>query len=147
MDIKLMTFSGSDKERLAKALEIRREVFVDGQGISEAIEIDRLDPEAIHFLIKCDDKDAGTCRVREVEKGVWKLERFAIRKPHRGMKLGSKLLEFVEAQARNNGIYRIIMNAQLSASEFYLKAGYIKSSEEFEEAGIPHIKMYKDLMI
>lgn len=140
MDIKLITFSGSDKKRLAKVLEIRREVFIEDQGIAEAIEIDGLDPEAIHFLIKCDDKVVGTCRVREVEKGVWKLERFAIRKIYRGMKLGTELLKFVEAQARNKGIYRIIMNAQLSASEFYLKAGYIKSSEEFEEAGIPILR-------
>ncbi|ACR79944.1 GNAT family N-acetyltransferase [Kosmotoga olearia] len=147
MNITLMTFPGSDKERLAEAFEIRREVFIEGQGIAEAIEIDGLDPEAVHFLIKCDGKAVGTCRVREVENGIWKLERFSIRKPYRGMKLGTRLLEFVESQARNKGIYRIIMNAQLSASGFYLKAGYIKDSEEFEEAGIIHIKMYKDLTI
>lgn len=47
--------------------------------------------------------------------------------------------------AQKQGIERISLHAQLSARTFYAKLGFQEEGERFEEAGIEHITMTKDL--
>ena len=55
------------------------------------------------------------------------------------------VLEFLMATARNRGYHRAILHAQLTAEGFYLKQGFRPEGEVFEEAGIPHRAMTRDL--
>src|SRR5215831_8287792 len=48
-------------------------------------------------------------------------------------------------QARQRGFNRAVLHAQLTAEGFYLKNGYIPEGEVFEEAGIAHRRMSRDL--
>ena len=52
----------SDRE-LKAAFEVRRQVFVEEQGISEDIELDDYDREALHMVVKDGEKVIGTARV------------------------------------------------------------------------------------
>lgn len=146
MTTKMNFFSPCEEELLEKAFKIRRTVFINEQNVAEELEIDGEDVNSLHFLIYSDDEPAGTCRVRSLEDGWWKLERFAVLKTYRRFGLGKKLLLFVEKTAKNSGIKKLIFNAQISAEGFYNSLGYKKLDNEiFYEAGIAHVKMEKIL--
>jgi predicted GNAT family N-acyltransferase len=52
---------------------------------------------------------------------------------------------FLMERARQRGFGRAVLHAQLTAEGFYLKNGYRPEGEVFEEAGIAHRKMSREL--
>ncbi len=52
-------------------------------------------------------------------------------------------MERVESHARERGIDRLLLHAQVPVRGFYETLGYEAFGEEFEEAEIPHVKMRK----
>jgi ElaA protein len=69
---------------IEQALAIRRTVFIEEQGVSEALEFDGLDQEARHLLASVDGEPSGTLRMRLLERGrVAKIERVAVLAPCR----------------------------------------------------------------
>lgn len=132
---------------LENAFEIRRAVFVDEQDVDEDIEYDGRDEESIHFVITDAETDtpAGTARLRTTGDGTGKPERVAVRKSYRGEGLGKRLMEHIESEAREQGCQRTLLHAQTHVIEFYRDLGYEVTSDEFEEAGISHVEMEKQL--
>jgi predicted GNAT family N-acyltransferase len=129
-------------ERLEQALAIRRAVFVQEQGVSEALEIDGRDDEARHLLALHDDEPVGTLRLRWVEDGrVAKIERVAVLPRARGAKIGQALVEAALALARAAGAEAATLHAQASAQGFYARLGFVAFGPEFIEDGIPHVVM------
>ncbi len=59
LSYKLVT---SDKE-IEGAFEVRRKVFIEEQGISEELELDGHDSEALHMVVKDGERVIGTARV------------------------------------------------------------------------------------
>lgn len=136
-----------DKDRLKDALRIRYEAFVIEGGVRPELERDSLDntkSEAEHFAIAESGKIVGTIRAIK-EENIVHLGRFAIEKEKRGMGYGRMLINEVENFYREKGFKRIYLNAQLNALGFYKKMGYRPLGEEFEEAGIMHIRVEKAL--
>ncbi len=86
----------------------------------------------------------ATCRIFE-EDGKWMLGRVAVSKAARGMHLGSKMVEAVQEYLREKGVAALYCHAQMRVEPFYAKLGYQEIGEPFEEAGIQHIMMKKDL--
>ncbi|WP_342388725.1 GNAT family N-acetyltransferase [Salinicoccus bachuensis] len=127
-----------------QCLEIRKRVFVEEQNVPMDREVDEYEDAATHILL-IDDEPIGTVRYRPVDDDMIKVERMAVLPEERGRKLGLKLMEFVHQHARDNGYTRAKLGAQVHAIDFYKKLGYAVSSDEFEDAGIPHVYMEKDL--
>ncbi|MFC7133936.1 MULTISPECIES: GNAT family N-acetyltransferase [Salinibaculum] len=132
---------------LADAHDVRRTVFIEEQGVSEAEEMDGRDDEATHVVVYETDTDrpVGTARVRYVDDETAKAERVAVRAEHRGEGLGRRLMEHLEAEAREQGCSTVDLHAQTAVEEFYASLGYETVSDEFLEAGIPHVEMEKEL--
>ena len=136
---------------IADAHTVRRAVFIDEQGVSEAEEMDGLDGETTHVVAyvatgnDAGPKPVGTARLRTPEPAVGKPERVAVMKPHRGNGVGRQLMEEIEADARDQGCTRLKLHAQTTVEGFYRKLGYETTSNEFMEANIPHVKMEKSL--
>lgn len=63
----------------------------------------------------------------------------------RGLKLGRKLMYFVHEHAKLYGYEKSKLGAQIHAASFYEKLGYEIASDEFEDAGIPHVYMERNL--
>ncbi len=132
---------------LADAHAVRRAVFIDEQDVSEAVEMDDKDGGATH-LVAFDSThgDAvGTTRIRALDDETVKIERVAVLPDHRGEGLGLRLMERAEDEARAQGYGRVRLHAQSAVEEFYERLGYRTVSEEFEEAGILHVEMTKEL--
>ncbi|WP_031547897.1 GNAT family N-acetyltransferase [Salinicoccus luteus] len=127
-----------------QCLEIRKRVFVEEQNVPMDREVDEFEDTATHILL-IDDEPIGTVRYRPASDDMIKVERMAVLPEERGRKLGLKLMEFVHEHAREAGYTRAKLGAQVHAIDFYKKLGYTVSSDEFEDAGIPHVYMEKAL--
>jgi predicted GNAT family N-acyltransferase len=135
----------SDQERQF-AYSLRSSVFVVEQGVPEDMELDEYDPNAVHVVAKKDNKIIGTGRyVAEETKA--RIGRMAVDKEYRGKGVGTGVLKKLEEVASSQGLKESYLHSQLHARDFYLKHGYVERGEEFDEAGIAHIEMYKLLLL
>ena len=126
-------------------MNLRVRVFVDEQGVSPEEELDELDQEATQLIALDESGILATCRLREVEAGVWKLERMAVDARVRGVGVGGRLLAGAEREVRASGARELLLHAQRRAESFYASHDYIPEGETFMDAGIEHIAMRKAL--
>lgn len=143
MELKRITVDND----LKKAFQIRKEVFVEEQGVpveAEFDEFDTLNGQCEHILVYYNEHPVGTGRVRVVD-GVGKLERICILAPYRKFGLGKVIIKALEEIAKEKGISRVKLHGQTQAEGFYEKLGYQASSDVFMEEGIPHVLMVKEL--
>ncbi|MBD3919886.1 GNAT family N-acetyltransferase [Paenibacillus sp. PR3] len=134
-------------EALEAAFAIRKNVFVEEQGVPLADEYDQYDTlqgPCEHVLAYYDGKPVGTGRMRTVE-GIGKLERICLLEPYRKFGIGKKIIASLEEIAVARGLQRVKLHGQTQAQGFYEKLGYQAASEIFIEDGIPHVLMTKDL--
>lgn len=124
---------------------VRKRVFIDEQDVPEAIELDGHDRDAIHFVAYEGDAPVGTARLRFIDDETAKPERVAVRQSYRGRGIGTALMDAVETEALDRGSTRAFIHAQTAVQEFYAARGYEPRGDTFEEAGIPHIEMVKEL--
>lgn len=127
-------------------LAIRREVFIEEQNVPEADEVDDLDAGAIHILARDAEGQAwGTARLL-VQGNTGKIGRVAVRRGARGTGLGARLIEASIAElGREPGVTRLKLSAQLYVVPFYERFGFAAHGPEYDDAGIPHRDMTRDL--
>jgi predicted GNAT family N-acyltransferase len=132
---------------LVDALAVRRAVFVDEQDVPPELEVDDFDElgAATHFVAYDGSEAVGAARLRPSDEGRAKVERVAVLKARRGEGIGGRLMDALEAEARERGFESLVLHAQTPVEGFYAERGYQSVGEEFEEAGIPHIEMSREL--
>ena len=128
-------------DELPDCLAVRRVVFVEEQGVEEALEVDGLDEACAHVVAWAGDACVGTARLRITEGGAAKVERVAVLASARGTGLGHRLMDAIEAEARRRGLAEVVLNAQAAVIGFYAARGYVAEGPRFDEAGIEHQKM------
>lgn len=74
-----------------------------------------------------------------------KLRQVAVCESLQGSGIGALMVAESERKARELGFQRMVLHARESAVGFYLRLGYACEGEEFEEVGIPHRLMQKEL--
>lgn len=130
---------------IATCQMLRRVVFIDEQGVSEADEVDGLDDSAIHLLALDGDVPVGTARLL-VKGSMGKIGRVCVLPAARGTGLGAKLiLAALEELRKQPGVTEAYLGAQSHATGFYEKLGFTVEGEEFLDAGIPHRHMRRTL--
>jgi predicted GNAT family N-acyltransferase len=134
----------TDEER-EDAFDVRHDVFVAEQGVDEDIEYDDREDVATHFVAYDDGDAIGAARLREPDPGVGKVERVAVRESRRGEGWGRRLMDAVEATARERDLETLVLHSQTHVEGFYSELGYRTTSDVFEEANIPHVEMEKSL--
>ncbi|MGP4041142.1 GNAT family N-acetyltransferase [Gracilibacillus sp. D59] len=134
----------TDKE-LQDAYKVRSIVFVEEQGVPEELEIDDLEQEALHFVGYHNDEPVAASRMRLVD-GYAKMERICVLKSQRGRGYGKDILLYMEDKAKEKGMKKSKLNAQIQAEKFYQSLGYETISGKFMDAGIPHVTMTKSIL-
>ena len=130
---------------LEGAFEVRKQVFVEEQGISEDLEIDGHEEEALHIVVKDGERVIGTARVLFLATNQVKLERMAILKTFRRKGIGRRLIYHLSEDLSKKQVVQVVLHAQYSVVAFYKSCGFEESGSPFWEAGIKHIKMQKKL--
>lgn len=128
-------------EEYAACLEIRRQVFIEEQGVSFEEEVDAYEKESTHFLAYCDEKPASTGRFR-IKKEFLKFERVATLAAFRGKGLArAVMLEMQRVGQEKYPQFLPAMHAQAEVISFYEKLGWVGVGERFMEANIEHLVM------
>ena len=132
------------KAEIDTCLRLRWTVFVEEQGVRPSEELDAHDgTDALHALALVDGVPAGAARLIFPEPGLAKVQRMAVIDGARGKGLGRALLQFLEGEARRRGARTLTLWAQTHARDFYQRQGYVAQGGEFDDAGIPHVRMDK----
>lgn len=144
-EISLVTVT--DEAGLAVCKTIRRNVFIDEQGVDESLEIDAFDViggTCTHYYATVDGIPTAACRLMNKGQGIAKLQRFCVLPAFRMKGVGRFMLEALEAICRADGYAKIEMGAQCRAVPFYEACGYAVVSGIFMDAGIEHVRMEKN---
>jgi predicted GNAT family N-acyltransferase len=128
---------------LQEAFEVRSQVFVREQGISEDLVFDGHDGEALHMVVKDGERVIGSARVQFLADNQAKLERMAVLESYRRKGIGKEMLLFLDAVWKDKQVQQVIIHAQLEVVPFYKSCGFDEFGSPFREAGIKHMKMRK----
>ena len=136
-----MTPTVAPTDDIATCASLRRAVFIDEQGVPEAIEQDGRDGLAHHLLAFLDGMPVGTARIL-TEGTTGKIGRVCVLPVYRGRGIGTALLAGCLDRMRALGLSRAELGAQTHALGFYERLGFIAFGPEFEDAGgQPHRAM------
>ncbi|POD70355.1 GNAT family N-acetyltransferase [Pseudomonas syringae group genomosp. 3] len=120
---------------------IRDSVFIAEQSVPPELEWDAEDAGAVHFLAYEGEYAVGTARL--LPDG--EIGRLSVLKDWRGLKVGEALLSAVIHEAEQRGLNPLKLSAQVQAVEFYQRFGFAVVSDEFLEAGLPHVEMRREI--
>jgi predicted GNAT family N-acyltransferase len=114
----------STAAELALAQQIRRQVFVEEQGIPAALEYDAADATATHVLVYKADAPIATGRLLTDGDGVGILGRIAVVADERGHGIGEQVVRELEQCAVTAGLRRLILHPHHYLQPFYTRLGY-----------------------
>lgn len=130
-------------------LELRKEVFVEEQGVPIKEEIDVFDDvnhkKSMHIIVTDKGQVVGTLRVIN-RTDYAKIGRVAVKKEFRGKGIGKKMVDFAIDECLKENLFNVrnkyfYLESQVDAIPFYEKLGFKAYGEEFDDCGIPHRKM------
>ena len=137
---------GPWSELQSDALRVRTEVFLGEQHLSNHLEFDEADGTAVHVVAYNRlNVPLGSGRLYAVGEKLWRIGRVAVVAAMRNSGIGALMLGRLLELARGQGAERVVLSAQVSAQEFYARAGFSAQGNQFEEAGIAHLEMTKAL--
>lgn len=120
---------------------VRTPVFVKEQFVTPEFEWDEIDADAVHFLAMFEHQPIACLRIINYQK----IGRMAVLKHWRGAGLGTALLLEAIKLCKKHGSKIIYLSAQTHAIDFYQKAGFSQTSDEYTDVNIPHVDMQLDL--
>ncbi len=127
------------------AIAVRERVFVQEQGVPPEEELDGRDADALHLVaVDADDRVIGTLRLL-LDGATAKVGRVAVESAWRRQGIAARMLEDALAEAAARGARRVRLASQLDVVALYERAGFTVESPVFEEAGIPHVWMAREL--
>lgn len=146
MDFKFKKIAQMTGREMFCLSRLRDEIFVTEQKITLP-ELDDIDLNATHvFLLNESKTDAlATCRIFQDENKNWILGRVAVSESLRGQHVGFEMIEAVHDYLKELGANQISCHAQLPVKKFYEKLGYQAQGDVFDEGGVEHIQMFKEL--
>jgi predicted GNAT family N-acyltransferase len=135
-----------DARDLRAALALRIRVFCDEQGVPRELEVDGDDDIARHAVaVTADGTVVATMRL-VTRDGVVKVGRVAVDREWRGHGIASRLLDRAVEYAQQQRAETLRLAAQVAAIDLYRKAGFRSVGEPFDEAGIEHVWMVREVV-
>jgi N-acetylglutamate synthase-like GNAT family acetyltransferase len=124
---------------------LRDSVLRQPIGLSLSDEDLSKDAEDTILVAERDSKVIACVMLQEQGHGIIKLRQMAVVPEMQGRGIGHMLVKVAEDYAKSIAIRRIVLHARVMSKGFYQKMNYTELGEEFEEVGIPHIAMEKEL--
>ena len=136
-----MTVEISLTRDIEACLSVRRIVFIQEQGVSEAEEIDGLDAEALHILAAVDGVPMGTARIL-IDGATAKIGRVCVLSEQRGTGLGAAVMcKALEVCKSQKAVKRALLGSQIHALKFYEQLGFEAFGPIYLDSGIEHRDM------
>ena len=145
----IKNFSELSTEEIYNILKLRSEVFVVEQNCVYQ-DIDEKDKKATHLFIEKNNEIIAYTRI--FKKGDYYEEnpsigRVVVSKKERGKNLGKEIMlnsiEFIKKELEGR---KIELSAQKYLDKFYKDLEFYSEGEDYLEDGIPHQRMFYDLV-
>jgi predicted GNAT family N-acyltransferase len=135
---------GSEEYQLM--VKLREEVLRKPLGLS--FDTEELEKEKNEILIAAFDEEdiIGCCILTDIGMQKIRLRQMAVHDSVQGKGIGASIMSFAENIAKDKGYKYMVMHARDTAIGFYEKFGYKVNSDEFEEVGLSHHIMEKELI-
>lgn len=82
-----------------------------------------------------------------LEEGAMKMQRVVVQSELRDQNIGSNMMDFCELIALESGYIVLYCHARDSAVRFYKNNNWLSEGAYFDEDGIPHLKMMKQIKV
>lgn len=139
MEFKSKFFDQLTTRELYEIVRARTTIFLLEQRII-CQDFDGVDYDALHCFLEEDGQVKAYMRAYRTEDGHVKIGR--VLSIVHGQGLGSSLMKLALPEIKRTfNCDTIVINAQKHALGFYEKIGFVVTSEEFLEEGIPHVAM------
>lgn len=130
-----------------ETVRLRFEVLREPLGLDFTPEMLEQEYADIHLALYSDQESLVACLVLSPQNNLQiKMRQVAVIPKLQKKGSGTTLVKYSETWSARSGYTEMIMNARETAVPFYEKLGYKKSGKRFEEVGIPHWFMKKDLI-
>jgi ElaA protein len=145
MEFFAKTFNQLTTSEVYEILKSRSQIFVIEQKIVY-LDMDDIDYDSLHCFIKDGNSVIACLRAYYCNKEKTKVKIGRVLTTSHGKGIGKLLMEnSIGAIRQHYGCDKIYINSQKHAVGFYQKSGFKVTSDEFIEAGIPHISMELEL--
>lgn len=98
-----------------------------------------------HVGMVAGDRVVAVLLLKIMDGNIAKMRQVAVAETYQGKGIGKEMVRFSEDLCRRHKIGRIELHARKTAVPFYRALGYHTEGTEFEEVGIPHVKMFIQL--
>lgn len=141
MELVVKHFSQLTRDELFEIYKLRVAVFIVEQQCAYR-EVDDFDRAAYHLWLRDEEGIQAYLRLLPAHTTFDTVSIGRVIAMKRRQGLGSRIVaEGIHAAQELFGAEKITIEAQTYARVLYEKAGFVQSSEEFLEDGIPHIQM------
>ncbi len=129
-----------------EALSLRNDILRVPLGLEFFPDDISAEWDSFHLGAYSDQNELQACLVLQpIDNKEIKMRQVAVAEAHQGKGIGTALVEASEAFCKEKSYTTIVLSARKTAVKFYQKQGYKKKGRMYEEVGIPHYKMYKNL--
>lgn len=142
MEFKVVSFESPLYEQ---SVELRDKLLRIPLGLPRSRKIREQEREDLHAVAIERNQVVAAALLRKNGNNRMKMRQVAVERAFQGKGLGRQLVHFAEKTAKFNGCAYLELYTRKIAAEFYRKQGYSNCGDEFEEMGIPHLPMEKDL--
>jgi len=145
MELNVKTFDQLTSREVYEILKARNDVFIVEQTCIYP-DLDRVDYEALHIYFWKEDQIAAYLRAfpKKGEEGTIQIGR--VLTVQRGTGLGGRLLhEALDELKAKYPVKKFFLEAQSYATGYYEREGFVITSEEYLEDGVPHVDMILEI--
>ena len=149
MNTVIKKFSELSTEEIYNILKLRSEVFVVEQNCVYQ-DIDEKDQKATHLFIEKNNEIIAYTRIfkkRDYYEENPSIGRVVVSKKERGKNLGKEIMlnsiEFIKKELEGR---KIELSAQKYLDKFYKELDFYSEGEDYLEDGIPHQRMFYNLI-
>ena len=129
-------------DELAGHFEVRRQVFVDEQGLFDQTDRDRWDDTALHVVAIAAGEVVGAVRLYQLdEAGLWQGDRLSVSGNARKLRAGGPLVRFAVATAGELGGHLMIARIQAPIVPLFRFLGWECVGGLIDYCGIAHQRM------
>jgi predicted GNAT family N-acyltransferase len=138
----------SSQADLDAAFQLRRHVFEVEQKIPRPLYPDTFDGLADHAVAyDADGRCVGTGRAFRLDSRTVRIGRQVVAPDARHHGVGRAVYEALERIARMRGMKEIVVHAHLHVEPFYLRIGFEREGDMFEERGVRRVRLRKRIEV
>lgn len=144
MDFKVITYGTAEYRQM---VDLRHRIL--RAPINSVATEEELAEDQRHILLGAFSLDGGEivacCFLTHISEEVVRLRQMAVDTHYQKKGLGTELIEYAESIASDLNYKWMYLHARKTAVDFYKKQGYTIEGDYFEEVGIPHVEMKKNI--